>query len=83
MATVNWSVDRLKTHGDNCRVVSWGPLTTTNLDGQAFEMPGWSDRSVHVFGTFGAGATLSIQGSNEATLPTGCCSPPPATLPRI
>jgi hypothetical protein len=21
--------------------------TTTNADGQAFEMPGWSDRSVH------------------------------------
>jgi hypothetical protein len=27
-------------------------------------MPGWSDRSVHVFGTFG-GATVTIQGSNE------------------
>jgi hypothetical protein len=66
VATVNWLSTLLKTYGDNCIVVTWGPITTTNADGQRFEMPGWADRSVHVFGTFGAGATLSIQGSNEA-----------------
>jgi hypothetical protein len=67
VATVAWTSTRLQTHGDHCVVASWTPLTTTNLDGQAFPMPGWSDRSVHVFGTFGAGATVTIQGSNEAT----------------
>lgn len=65
MATVNWTPANLKTYGDDARVISWTPLTTTNLDGQAFEMPGWADRSVHVFGTFGAAATLTFQGSNE------------------
>jgi hypothetical protein len=67
VATVAWTSSRLRAFGDNVVVASWTPLTTTNLDGQAFEMPGWSDRSVHVFGTFGVGATLTIQGSNEAT----------------
>ena len=67
MATVNWAGSPLKTFGDHCVAVTWTPLTTTNLNGQAYEMPGWADRSVHVFGTFGAGATLTIQGSNEAT----------------
>jgi hypothetical protein len=64
MATVNWTTTPLRTYGDNAIVAAWTPLTNTNADGQAFEMPGWSDRSVHVFGTFG-GATVTIQGSNE------------------
>jgi hypothetical protein len=65
VATVNWTTNFVRTFGDAVTVASWTPLTTTNADGQAFEMPGWADRSVHVFGTFGAAATVTIQGSNE------------------
>jgi predicted amidohydrolase len=64
VATVAWTSTPLKTYGDNVVVASWTPLTNADADGQAFEMPGWADKSVHVFGSFG-GATIAIQGSNE------------------
>lgn len=67
MATVSWTSTNLKTHGDNVVVVSWTPLTNTNQDGQAFEMPGSADRSVQVLGTFGAAGSINFEGSNEAT----------------
>jgi hypothetical protein len=67
MATVTATVNTLKTFGDDCRIVTWTPLTTTNADGSAFEMPGWADRSIQVLGTFGAGGTVVIEGTNEAT----------------
>src|SRR5262249_50287624 len=41
------------------------PLTTTNLDGERISTPLQRDITIHVFGTFGAGLTLSIEGSNE------------------
>jgi hypothetical protein len=67
MATVNWTSTNLRTSGDNVIIVSWTPLTTTNADGQPLEMPGSAARSVQVLGTFGAGGTVLIEGSNEAT----------------
>lgn len=67
MATVSATTATLRTFNDNARVISWTPLTTTNADGSALEMPGWADRSVQVLGTFGVGGTLVIEGSNEAT----------------
>jgi hypothetical protein len=67
MATVNWTSTPLRSYGNNVVVVSWSPITTANNDGQRFEMPGSADRSVQVFGTFGAGGTITFQGSNEAT----------------
>jgi lysophospholipase L1-like esterase len=67
MATVNWASVPFNTFGELGATVTWTPLTTTNLDGQAFAMPAFADRSIHVYGTFGATATLTIQGSNEAT----------------
>jgi hypothetical protein len=67
VATVAWISTPLRTYGDNVVVASWTPLTTANADGQPFEMPGWADRSVHLFGTPGATPGISIQGSNEAT----------------
>jgi hypothetical protein len=67
MATVNWASTPIRTFGSNVIVVSWSPITTANNDGQRFEAPGWADRSVQVFGTFGAGGTITFQGSNEAT----------------
>lgn len=36
-------------------------------DGSAEIIPGAADRSVHVFGTYGAGGSVILQGSNEDT----------------
>ncbi|MBK8772253.1 MAG: hypothetical protein IPM06_17775 [Rhizobiales bacterium] len=41
-------------------------LAITEADtGAAFELSRFADRSVQVFGTFGAGGTLLIEGSND------------------
>ena len=66
MATVNWATVALQTFGETGATITWTPITTTNADGQIFAMPAYADRSVHVYGTFGAAAVLTIQGSNEA-----------------
>ena len=50
---------------DEVRIIEWGPLTTTDLDGAWIDLPLHRDISIHVYGTFGAGATVTIQGSNE------------------
>lgn len=57
-------------HGSNDGSVSiytWSPLTTTNTDGAAIGAIQFADRSVQVSGTFGAGGSLSIQGSNDGS----------------
>ena len=62
MATVSW------TNQDQFRDLNlflWTTLTTTNLDGQACTYHGTGDRTVQVDGTFGAGATVTLQGSND------------------
>ena len=64
MATVAYSVARIETYMDDAHVLTWTPLTTTNADGQAVEMPGSADRTIQFTGTFGAGGTVSLQGSN-------------------
>jgi hypothetical protein len=66
MATVLFTSVPSTTHGDNWRQVTWTPLTDANPDGQPFQMPTWSDRTVQVTGTFGGG-TLTMQGSNDGT----------------
>ncbi len=48
--------------------ITWTPLTFTGLDdGRAFDTLDYADISVQVFGTFGVGGSLRIEGSNEAT----------------
>jgi hypothetical protein len=64
MATVAAVIEKIETFGDNAHVVRWGPLTTTDADGGAVEMPGSSDRTVQFTGTFGVGGTIIMQGSN-------------------
>src|ERR1043165_2163120 len=68
MATRTKSISGPTSFGDdNVRVVSWSGLTQASLDdGEAFEMPGWSDRSVQVLGTLGTGGSVRIEGSNVA-----------------
>jgi hypothetical protein len=46
--------------------VTWTGLLTTD-DGAWFDCRDFADRTVQVFGTFGAGGGLTMQGSNEPT----------------
>lgn len=70
MATVNSTKDAIEGHGqDEVLCIRWTPLTTTNVDGSWEMVPAYADRTVHVFGTFGAGCTLSIEGTNEVGTP--------------
>jgi polygalacturonase len=64
MATVANTIERVDTFFDDAHVMVWTPLTTTNADGAAIEMPGSSDRTIQFTGTFGAGGTVILQGSN-------------------
>lgn len=48
-------------------MATWALLTTTNDIGAAFQSAVWSDRSVQVTGTFGAGGNVKILGSNDGT----------------
>ena len=49
---------------------TWTPLTTTNDVGSWLYVGPYTDISVHVYGTFGAGGTLKIEGSNEIGAPS-------------
>lgn len=42
----------------------WTGLLNTD-DGSAVILPAGTDRSVHAYGTFGAGGTVTIEGTNE------------------
>lgn len=64
MATVAVTIQRIETFLDDAHVLLWTPLTTTNADGAAIEMPGSADRTIQFTGTFGSGGTVILQGSN-------------------
>lgn len=64
MAVVNYTVEPILTRKDNAHVITWADLANGDT-GQPLEMPGSSDRSIQVFGTFGTGGNLRIQGSNN------------------
>lgn len=64
MATVTATYTQVSGQG---QVVAWTPLTTTNSDGSAAELPYFSDRSVQVTGTFSTGGSVRLQGSNDGT----------------
>lgn len=55
---------------NSLKLVTWAPLTTASPDGAPFEFADWADRAVQVFGTFGSGGSLVVQGSNDFTNPT-------------
>jgi hypothetical protein len=55
---------RDRTIGNNAHFVQWTPLLNGD-SGAPFAMPGFADRSVQVTGTFGAGGTVLIEGSND------------------
>jgi hypothetical protein len=66
VATITASFDRIKTFGDVGHVVTWAALTTTNNYGSPVSMVGWSDRSIQLLGTLGAGGAVTMYGSNKA-----------------
>ena len=49
------------------QVYTWTSLTTTNTDGQPAGYSGSGDRTIQVTGTFGAGGTVHVQGSNDGS----------------
>lgn len=67
MATVNASTFT-DLQGDGSVVLfQFTPLTTTNADSAPIDFCQWADRCVQVAGTFGAGGTVVIEGSNDGS----------------
>lgn len=66
MATISFSLQRVETFKDDCHIITWSPLANGD-DGRPIEMPGSADRTIQVFGTFGLGGNLRIEGSNDGT----------------
>jgi len=66
MATIQHTVARVNTWGDDTHIVTWAALTSADAVGSSVEMPGSSDRSVQITGTFDS-ATVVLQGSNDGT----------------
>lgn len=58
------SVVRTETH--DAVIYAWLAVPNGNV-GQAVELNDYADRSVQVGGTFGAGGSVSLKGSNDAT----------------
>ena len=61
-----------KSLGGGVKKISWAGLTkATNDVGQWYQLrsigPRYGDKTVHVYGTFGASGTLQMQGSNRDT----------------
>lgn len=65
MTTRNAAVAR-PTGDDTAIVATWTGLASGD-DGSPLQHAPWSDRSVQVSGTFGAGGTLVLEGSNDGT----------------
>jgi hypothetical protein len=67
MATITPTIVNLQSYGNTgVHTYSFTPMTHTGSDaGAPIEMPGSADRSVQVFGTFGTGGNLRIEGSMD------------------
>lgn len=66
MATTSRVIAKIPTAPNRAWVVSWSSMANGD-DGEPLQNPGSSDRSVQVTGTFGAGGTVVIEGSNDGT----------------
>lgn len=68
MATITPTISNPSKFKDYSIIYQWSSLTNDTSDvGAALELPGWADRSVQITGTFGAGGTCVIEGSNDGT----------------
>jgi len=45
-------------------VVTWAPLANGDV-GVTADYPRWADRNIQIFGTFGAGGSIKVEGSND------------------
>lgn len=65
MATINATLDYPA--GDRSVVrITWPALANGDV-GAPVTLPNWADRTVQVAGTFGAGGSVSVRGSNDGT----------------
>ena len=65
MATVNGTHSDIGPSG-NARLVTWADMVNGDV-GAPVEWVDFADRCIQVTGTFGAGGTLTVQGSNDGT----------------
>lgn len=49
---------------NSIKLAVWATLLNGD-DGAPFEFVDWADRTIQVFGTFGAGGTVLVEGSND------------------
>lgn len=66
MATIAKTTTTVGTSDDRVYSVAWASMANGDT-GEAVELPMTRDRSVQVTGTFGAGGTIVIEGSNDGT----------------
>lgn len=66
MATVEAVKSIVKPDLSNSLRAVWTPLIAANAVGDAFQSPGWAERSIQVHGTFDTGV-LTMQGSNDGS----------------
>jgi hypothetical protein len=68
MATITVAKTTIGGFGNQAFVAQWTPMTNSGSDvGTPIENPGYADRSVQVTGTFGAGGSVRLEGSNDGT----------------
>lgn len=67
MSNITPTITKVDLDGNRSWLVKWLNLTTTADTGLTVTLPAHSDRSVQIVGTFGAGGTIVIQGSNDGT----------------
>ena len=66
MPVIASSETRDQTVGNNVHFLQWTPLLNGD-SGAPFSMSGYADRSAQIVGTFGAGGTVLLEGSNDGT----------------
>ncbi|HEX8957641.1 MAG TPA: hypothetical protein VF798_15280 [Burkholderiaceae bacterium] len=67
MATVSATYDNDGAPDDAVRLVSWAGLANAGDVGDTQSLPAYSEKTFTVTGTFGGGASCTIQGSNDGT----------------
>ena len=67
MATVTAVINDIPVNSKNgvAKSVSWTPITTTNTVGSGVSMPNANHVTLQLTGTFGAAATIVMEGSND------------------
>lgn len=68
MAIIASTITDLSNFHDKGQIIAWTPLTFSGLDSgaPATNISG-ADRSIQIEGTFGAGGSVTVEGSNDGT----------------